>query len=100
MRMCKMFLISYSGFVHIVEKYIKELYGVQWLLQYPQDKCISHEDFLKQTYILAQVWVIINLFRASSNSFFRVLFLSRFYMKIFDMRILYYITYTEEESWA
>lgn len=50
-----MFLISYSGFVHIVEKYIKELYGVQWLLQYPQDKCISHEDFLKQTYILAQV---------------------------------------------
>lgn len=36
MRMCKMFLISYSGFVHIVEKYIKELYGGQWLLHCAQ----------------------------------------------------------------
>lgn len=31
-----MFLISYSGFVHIVEKYIKDLYGGQWLLLCPQ----------------------------------------------------------------
>lgn len=61
MRMCKMFLISYSGFVHIVEKYIKELYGVQWLSHSPQFKCVSCQGFLEQTNVFAEVWLIINL---------------------------------------